>query len=299
MKRLFFFLPFFSALLFAEPVDWGDQEPFPTPPSFYPFSLGGSYARVSPAEFYSYKAEGQHLVYQQSDANFAYTQPLSETHGFIFGTGWVGTDIIWDENPAFSETNFNYVNFSAGGFKKLGLNWTWTLNLSAFLDTAYFSLSNYALYQGILWGKYQCNEKVELDVGCLIELGLNQDKVWPVLGCIYKYSDRCRLHAIYPLDMKVEYDVFPMLTAGGAIRILRNRHRVGPHEPQPRSIFIYQTWGIEGDLRFQPAPWFFVNGFLGSTTRGDLTIRNSSDSHGSHYKFRGSFYGGVYSTLSF
>ncbi len=299
MKRLWIWFPLFLSSLWAAPVEWGDQESFPEPAPFYPFSLGGSYARVAPASFYSTEVEGQHVVYQQSDANFSYTHPLSETHGLIFGTGWVGTDVVWNENPAFNETNFNYVNLSAGGFKKLGVCWTWTLNLSAFLDTAYFSLANYALYQGLLWGKYECNPNLELDVGCLIELGLSQDKAWPILGFIYRYNDRCRLHAVYPLDMKLEYDLGSMVTVGGAIRILRNRHRVGPNEPDPRSIFIYQTWGVEGDLRFQPAPWFFINGFLGSTTRGDLTIRNSADEHGTHYKFRASLYGGVYSALSF
>lgn len=298
MRRLLLLCCFLSPL-YAAPVDWGDQETFPAPPPFYPFSIGGSYAYITPTKFYTPDVAGQEITYRQADANFAYTHPFSPICGMIFGAGWVGTDVDWAENPAFNETNFNYVNISFGGFTKAFDNWLWSLNLAAFLDTDHFSLANYALYQGLLWGKYTWKKCLELDFGFLLEVGLNKDKVWPVLGFIYNWNDKLRLHAVYPLDMTLEYDIFPILTAGGAIRIFRNRHRVGSNEPEPNAIFQYQTWGVEFDLKLKPAPWFLVNGFVGSAGRGDLKITNSSDKHGIHYKFRSSLYGGGYAALSF
>ncbi|MBS0623232.1 MAG: hypothetical protein JSS62_01260 [Verrucomicrobia bacterium] len=297
MKRLLFIC--MSVIpLYAAPVEWNDQESFPAPPPFYPFSLGGSYTNVAPAAFTTPGTTGK-LHYVQYDANFSYTHPFSETHGLIFGTGWVGVDLNWANNPDFNETNFNYIDFSFGGFSKVFSNWVWTLNIAAFLDTQQFSFSDYALYQSVLWGKYTWNPCIELDFGFLLELGLNQDFVWPILGFIYNYNDRLRLHAVYPIDMTLEYDLMPTLTAAGAVRILRNRHRVADNEPLPQAVFLYQTWGLEFDLEYKPVPWFFVNGFVGSTTPGNLTISNRDNTSSTDFKFKSSFYAGLNSALSF
>lgn len=297
IKRICFLLCVLP--LYAAPVEWGDQEEFPSPSPFYPFSLGGSYANVSPAKFYTPSVSGETLHYIQSDANFAYTHPCSSLCGLIFGAGWVGTDIDWAQNPSFDETNFNYLNLSAGGYTKAFSSWLWTLNVSMFLDMQQFSLSDYTLYQALLWGKYTWNPCLEFDFGFLIEMGLNQDKIWPILGFTYNYSDRLRLHAIYPIDMTLEYDLCPTLTAAGSVRILRNHHRVGENEPLPQAIFVYQTWGIECDLKYTAAPWFFINGFIGSTTQGSLLITNRSYQNGTYYKFNGSLYAGLNTALSF
>jgi hypothetical protein len=298
IKRLFALLTC-SLPLFAAPVDWGDQESFARPPPFLPFSMGGSYAQLAPASFYTPSVQGQTITYKQSDANFSYTHPFSDQCGLIFGAGWVGVDVNWAQNPDFDQTFFGYYSGSFGGFTRAFSNWLWTLNLSIFLDSDHFSFADYALYQSILWGKYTCLPQLELNFGFLLEVGLDKDKVWPILGFIYTFNEKCRLNAVYPVDMSLQYDLLPCLTLGGSLKIFRNRHRVGPDEPFPSCIFVYQTWGAEADARFRPAPWFFVNGFIGYTTGGNFTILNSGGKHGTHYKFQGSAYGGGYAALSF
>jgi len=299
MKR-FLLATVLSAPLFAAPVDWGEQEEFPSPPSFFPFSVGGSYANILPATFYYPDGfNEQKLQYLQYDANFSYTQPFSQINGMIFGVGWVGVDLDWSENPSFSQTRFDYVSFSVGGFSKVFTNWMWTLNQAAFLDPQKFSFSSYALYQTVLWGKYTWRPWLELDAGFLLELGLNRDYVWPILGFIYHYNKKLHLHAVYPIDMTLEYDILPKLTAAGSIRIFRNRHRVGFDEPLSEGLFLYQSWGVEFELEYRAAPWFFINGFAGSATHGRLSISDNSNQNITIYKINSSFYAGLNSALSF
>lgn len=300
MKWLFvFLLPI--TLLAQGAFEWGDEEALPSPPPFYPFSIGGSYTNVAPAKFYSPSGvKGEKIKYEQYDANFTFTRPFSEICGLIFAAGWVGTEVNWAENPDFNETRFNYVDLSIGGFTKAFNRWTWTLTLSAFLDTAEFSLVDYTLYQGLLWGKYKmwC-DKLELDFGFLLEAGLNKDKIWPILGFIYTPCERLRLHAVYPIDMILEYDVTKTWMIAGAIRILRNRHRVKNDEPLPRAVFQYQSWGGEFDLQYQPWKRLFIRGYVGSTFGGELKIGNHDDKHANHFKFDPSLYGGVSGVFSF
>ncbi len=298
MKR-YLLLLLLPLSLFAEAFEWGEQEELPSPPPFYPFSVGGSYLNAAKAKFNSTEVEGQQLKYAQADANFNFTYPFNPTCGLLFGAGWVGTEVNWAQNPDFNETDFNYVNLSFGGFSKAFSNWTWTLVVSAFLDTAEFSLVDYTLYQGILWGKYNWFPCLELDFGFLLEAGLSKDKIWPILGFIYHPIDRLRLHAVYPVDMTLEYDLYPKLTLAGSIRILRNRHRVKDDEPSPQAVFQYQSWGAEFDAQYNPAKWFFVRGFVGSTLGGALRIANRDDKHGRYFKFDPSFYAGASGVFSF
>ncbi len=293
---IFFLLPL---TLFAQPIEWGEEEQLPSPPPFYPFSIGGSYVNCANAKFTTPEVEGEKLKYEQYDANFTFTRPFSEICGMIFAAGWVGTEVNWKENPDFNETHFDYINLTLGGFTKAFNKWTWTLTASAFFDTAEFSLVDYTLYQALLWGKYRMRDNFELDFGFLLEAGLNKDKIWPILGFIYSPCERLRLHAVYPIDMILEYDVHEKIMIAGAIRILRNRHRVKSDEPLPRAVFQYQSWGGEFDLQYQPLKRIFIRGYIGSTLGGDLKISNSDDKHATHFKFNPSMYGGVSGVLSF
>lgn len=296
MKWLFIFL--LPATVFGQ-IEWGEQEELPSPPPFYPFSLGGSYLNVANATFHTPDVKGEKIKYEQYDVNFTFTYPFSEICGMIFAAGWVGTEVNWKENPDFDETNFDYIDLTVGGFTKAFSKWTWTLTLSAFLDTAEFSLIDYALYQGLLWGKYNMQKDLELDFGFLLEAGLNKDKIWPILGFIYTPNKKLRIHAVYPIDMIVEYDVHDKVMLGAAIRILRNRHRVKNDEPSPRAVFQYQSWGGEFDIQYTPFKRFFARAFVGSTFGGALKIGNQDDKHATHFKFDPSAYAGVASVLSF
>lgn len=281
--------------------DWDDQvfQLENKPPPHYPFSVSGSYLSVAKTHFRTPGFKDDTLKYQQAEAAVAYTYPFSEYCGLIFGAGWIGTEVDMQNNPDFDETFFNYVNLSIGGFTRSFPDWTWTLTFAAYLDTRDFSLIDYALYDGVLWGKYDFCEWIELDFGLIVEVGLHKEKVWPIIGLVYLPCDNWRISIVYPIDISVEYEFWSYWTAGGSIRFLRNRHRVGLHEPNPQSIFEYRTAGAEFDLTCAPFERFSLTGFAGSTFNGDFKITDRNDHHATHYKFKGSFYAGASAVLSF
>ncbi|NGX60718.1 MAG: Ribonuclease HIII [Chlamydiae bacterium] len=270
-----------------------------TPPPFYPFSISGNYLGMAKADFRTSGLEESDLVYNQADAAFAFTYSCSPVWGWIFGTGWVGTEVNMKDNPEFEETEFHYVNLSCGAFTKAFPDWTWTLTLAAFFDTAEFSLIDYTLYQGVLWGKYDFCKWLEFDFGLITEVGLSKEKIWPILGFVYQISDCLRLNAVYPINIALEYAVSPSIQVAASIRFLRNRHRVLPTEPNPRGIFEYHTTGAELDLIYSPIEILSIKGYAGSTSDGDLKITNQNDHDATHFKFDGSFYAGITAVVVF
>lgn len=298
MKRIcFLFLLPFS--LIAQ--EWDSQvfnlENHPNP--IYPISVSGSYLTVHKAHFRTPGLEEETLKYRQSDLAMAFTYPFNSYCGLIFGAGWIGTEVKMERNPEFDETLFNYINLSIGGFTKGFSDWTWALTLAAYLDTGHFSFIDYALYDGVLWGKYTLSKWIELDFGLIVEVGLHKEKVWPIIGFIYLPCDNWRVSVVYPIDISIEYDFWSYWTVGGSIRFLRNRHRVGQDEPNPQGIFEYRTTGAEIELICAPFDWFSITGFAGSTFNGDFKVTNRNNHQATHYKFKASGYAGVSAILSF
>jgi hypothetical protein len=308
MKYLFFLILVVIPVCLYAQNEWdelsytGDYPLFDLendPPSFYPFALSGQYVDVHKTTFRTPGLEGRKLKYRQWNAAFAYTHPFSQYCGLIFGAGWVGTEVDMQDNPEFSETFFNYVNFSFGGFTKAFDDWTWTLTLATFLDVEEFSFADYTLYQGVLWGKYDFCEWLELDVGLILELGLHKEKIWPIIGFSYLPWRNWRINAVYPINVSIEYEWSPCWTLAGSVRFLRNRHRVQKEEMNSQGIFEYRTSGAELDLIFSPFRWVSVKGFAGHAFDGDLKITDRNNHNATHYKFKGSFYAGASAVLSF
>jgi len=304
MKKLFLFLLLaFSISVFSEesdPFPNGIEEPAPSSTPLHPFAISGDFFFVKKAHFRDKDIEDETISYGQIDAAFAYTHACNPYCGFIFGAGYVGSKVDWDENPFFSEKYFNYVSFQVGAFTRAEENWMWTLNANMFIDTEILDLADYALYQAVLWGKYKWFDCLRLDVGFILEVGLSKEKIWPILGFEFApYPEKWSLTVIYPIDISFEYYLSKMWTAGASIRFIRNRHRVRESEPLPRGIFEYQATGAEFDLTFQPFSWFFVTGFVGSTFLGDLKITNANNHDAQFFKFDGSLYAGVSAVLAY
>ena len=259
---------------------------------FYPFSVSGSYLGVGEAKFHTTDVEGQKLRYTQVDGAFTFIYPFNPVCGLLFGAAYIGSDVDWKENPDFNETRFNYINFSVGGFTKSYDRWLWTGTAGIFIDTEEFDLHDYAIYQGVLQGKYELNDWTIINFGFIFEAGLNQEHIWPIIGFELFPSENWRLNVVYPMNLKYEYFIWPELSVAASVRIIRNLHRVKDTEPLPKGIFEYQTWGGELDLLYNPFAGFFIKGFAGSTFRGDLKVTDRSYNNAVHYKFDGSFFGG-------
>lgn len=302
MKKTLLILLLIPLSIFAQDwQDWDDNifEMENNPPPLFPFSVSGSYLNVHKARFRTPGFSDSNLKYAQWDTALAYTHPFSKECGLIFGAGWVGTNVDMKNNPEFNETIFNYVNLSFGGFTQILPSWNWTLTLGAFFDTVEFSLLDYTLYQGVLWTRYDLCKWIELDCGAIVEVGLDKEKVWPILGFVYIPCEKWRINAVYPINVSIEYDWKKHLTAAASLRFLRNRHRLKDDEPNSQGIFEYRTTGAEADLTYTPFERVLIKGFAGSTLDGDLKVSNRNDKHSTHYKFHGSFYAGASAVISF
>lgn len=299
-KLLLLFCILLPTALFSQGV-WDDDvfDLENNPPPSYPFSVSGGYLPVSRTHFRTPGFEDKTLIYKQWDLAFAATYPCNDIAGFIFGAGWIGTEVKMQDNPAFHETNFNYINLSFGGFTRAFTDWTWTVTVAAFLDTEVFSLIDYTLYQGVLWGRYNLCKWLELDFGFILEVGLKKEKMWPIFGFVYTPLPNLRLNAVYPINISLQYDFLTYWTVAGSVRFLRNRHRVTEDNPNSQGIFEYRDTGAEFDLTFRPFDWFFIKGFVGSTFDGDLKVTNRNDKNAVHFKFNGSFYSGASAVLSY
>ncbi|MCB1181026.1 MAG: hypothetical protein KDK55_03270 [Chlamydiia bacterium] len=303
---------FVSILLLISVFLAAEEESSPPPPiasadanfvlpedfSFFPISIEGGYLAMHRAGFRTNDVKGEHIRFTQAEASFGFILPLDLTWGLIFGAGWVNNEVNMSNNPQFTETNFGYATGSLGVFTRND-DWMWTVMFNINIDTDELDLGNYALYDGILWGKYTLCPYLDFTFGFIVEVGLNKDKAWPIIGLSYEPCDKWKINSIYPTDIGVEYELFPCLTTTGAVRFLRSRHRVGPNEVNSRGIFQYQAVGTEFDLTYKPFEWFWIQGYLGHCFGGDFKVTNSADKHGIHYKFSGSLYGGGAAELKF
>lgn len=269
------------------------------PPPFYPFALSGGYLAVTPADFTTPDVKGQTLRYTQTTTAFAYTHPCNECLGLIFGAGYVGTQVNWKENPFFNETDYHYVNFNGGVYTTVFPDWQWTATVGIFVDTDEFDFGDYALYQGVLWGNYALRPWLSVSTGFILEVGLNKNRGWPILGLRFQPGENWRINAVYPIDISVEWDLAQCWSTAASIQFLRNRHRVSDTQPLPKAIFEYRTWGAEMDLIYRPASWLYLKGFVGATFTGELKVTNRNDDNGIHFKFGTSPYIGFNSVLSF
>ena len=298
MKKFFLFL-ILPLSLCAQELDDQIFQLQNNPPPFSPFSATGSYVDVNSTKFRTRGFREDTLKYRQWEAAFVYKHPITDACGLLFGSGWVGAEVNMENNPNFDETIFNYVNLSVGGFTTAFPDWTWTLTVAGFFDTDEFSFVDYALYQGVLWGRYDFCNCLELDFGLIVEAGLNKDKVWPIIGFVYYPSEKWQINAIYPVDISFDYFFNQYLSASGSVRFLRSRHRVRDNEPLSQGIFEYRTTGLEFDLTLAPSLCFSIMGFVGSTVKGDFKVSDRNDKNAIHFKFNGSFYAGASAILNF
>ncbi len=295
MKKLLL-LALFPFALFAEDTLFLTQN---DPNPYFPFSLGGSFVNVKNAKVTNDPwGFEQTIHFKQCQAAFSHISPVTDVSGLIFGAGYVGSEIKLSENFAFEQTIFHYVNFLVGGYTST-CDWIWRATAAVFLDTEEFSFIDYARYQTVLWGQHYFNPNFELDFGFITESGLHKTKVWPILGFIYTPIPKLEIHAVFPVDLAINYNLTQNFIASASVRFLRSRHRLKDTEPNSQGLFDYRTTGLELDLTYTCAPRVSITLFAGTTTGGKFRICNRKNHFIQSHLFKSSAYTGFSSTLSY
>lgn len=262
-------------------------------PCFFEFSGYGN--AIGNSHFRTPGFAGQNISYYESQLLLTYNYFVNSRNAISIGAAYGNTGIDWRENPDFTRDTFQTASATLGGYSKQFNRWLWRANF-----TARFSLDErvptYVLYTSALWGRYDLTCRFGTHVGYFFETGLRKDKVWPILGFDYEYSDCLRFYAVYPFEASVHYDFCWPWAIELSSRFFRYRDRVGPEEAVPRGLVEYRNTGAEFRLVYETAPAIKANIHIGYTFGGELRVSDRKDNNAVHYKFEGAPYvGGEFS----
>lgn len=240
----------------------------------------------------------QHISYSLAKSKASYTHQLNEDNGLVVNIGYSHKEFDWKENPSFSETSFNNVNFRFGGYSTKIPNWVWRGAIGADIDADDFSFSHNAMYNGAMWGRYHVSKTVGFHIGFTGTTGLRRDKVFPILGIDYSPSKSWKIAFVFPVDLSVSYAINDKWSLAYSGRTFRSRHRLSQKEIVSKGIFDYRTFGTEASLNYQ-LEQFLAKVYVGSTYAGDLKVSDHRDKNPVFYKYNGSIYLGGNLTLKF
>ncbi len=292
MKKLLLLLLGLPLALFSEEefIPVAELPPLPLPPS----SLSAYYIHVTETTFRTPSVRGQKLRYDEGQGAFNYVHPFASSCGLILGGAYDRATIDWKENPEFDQTKFDYVTMLIGTYSTHFPRWLWVATLSVDIDTIKLDWGNYALYNGVLYGKYCICQWMTFTAGFIAQIGLNKEKFWPLVGFDFLFAPAWRLGLVYPTDLSLTYSPFEKLSFASAVRFIRTRHRLSDNEPIPQGIVEYHVAGLEGQVIFTPFQWLIFKGFVGTTFNGDLKLTNRDNNDSEHFKFKGSPYAGAH-----
>lgn len=292
MKRLIGLSFLFVSSLFAE------DEASKSYWDFHPLHAGGNYigifhADVDPKHNLT-SLENGHLRYQKANAFITMLLPISRYSYFFPRVEWNTFTMDWNKNPKFHETQFSFLQFALT-FYSIGLeNWRWIARLDYNIDTKHLSKPGlYGLYSALLWGAYQPHRKWHYHIGVLGYTGLEGDEVFPIIGFDYAPNKTWLFQAIFPIDYSIQYNFWEYFRLSAKIRPLKERFRVGKHEPQPRSVFNYSSVGGEINLHFEIERRLEFEIYGGYNFGGDFYIKDRNGNNPLYTNVKGAPYAGA------
>jgi hypothetical protein len=241
---------------------------------FHPLHIGGNTLWIGKAELDSNNGDG-HLYFNKNNAYFNMLVPVNRDSYFFPRVEWNNFTLNWNKNPKFNETHFNYAQFGLM-FYTTGLeDWRWILRGDYNIDLKHFSHPNlYGLFSILVWGKYKIHEKWHFHVGTFATIGMETTTVYPVIGLDYSPSKSWMLEAVFPILYSVQYKLDKNWRFGVKARPLKERFRVGSHEPQPRSVFCYSTVGADLNVHYEQSLRLDIEFYAGYNFGGNFYIKN-------------------------
>ena len=266
------------------------------------FSVEARGDSVGAAEFETSGFPGQELSFTKIDVEATVNVPLSCCNGLRFSAGYEMAEVDWPANPAFAETDFNYISVGAGAFTHCLPCWRWVAMGYVLVDPENTD-TDFNLYRGLLWGQYAsesaCFCEMNFHFGLLGSTGLEKSFVLPILGFDFVPWDRVKVSLVFPMDMSVSYCVMDNLSIRAALRAWRHRHRVSDTETIPKGVWEYRNYGYEVGGVYDNCCWLKAEAHVGFATGGDLQVTDRNGRNGIHYKTEGSMYAGGSVTLSY
>ncbi|MBJ7449365.1 MAG: hypothetical protein JHC93_03275 [Parachlamydiales bacterium] len=254
--------------------------------------------QVANAKFKTSDVRYQDLLFNEADGDLYFTFAPTSEETVTFGAGWGHTTLKWDENPFFSQTNFDVVKLGVIATTDRFTDWFWQGSIYTNRQSNKIGSSNDAIYTTEVWGRWSVTEAFGLNFGFINQLGLKTIELYPIIGFDYRANCNWKINLVYPTNISVNYDFADHWTASASARFFKTRHRVDSDQAVPFAIFQYQTVGGELALAYD-IQFFRVKLFGGSTTEARLKIYNSNGNDRTEYKLDPAFYAGMNISVHF
>ena len=258
---------------------------------FHPLHAGVNMIRIGSASVDS--AEGGHLYFRKNNAYITMLVPISRTTYFFPRVEFNNFTLDWNRNPKFHETHFYYAQFGLMMYSTGLEKWRWIVRGDYNLDLEHFSTpSLYGLFSGLVWGAYELDKNWRYHVGATGYIGMEGDMIYPIIGVDYSPNERWTFEAIFPITYSIQYKLDKYWRFSIKGRPLKERFRVGSHEPQPRSIFSYATVGSEINIHYELTRRLEIELYGGYNFGGNFYIKNQSGHQSLYTDLEGAPYGG-------
>ncbi len=294
MKKLiisFLLLSAFSfTCLYGDEEDYGSYSYW----DFHPLHSGGNALWIGQADL----SDGNpgSVRFNKENVFLSLIIPISRVSYFIPRVEFNTFIMDWDRNPTFNRSRFNYIQYSLTFYSTALEKWRWILRADYNMDIKH-PYASYGLFSTLAWGAYELNERWHYHVGFLTYQGMRGGWVYPLIGLDYTLNKEWRFQVIFPIDYAIEYSINKYWRLSLKGRPLRERFRVGSHEPQPRSIFNYSSVGSEFNVHYERFLRLEVEAFVGYNWGGTLYIKNHRGKNAFYTNFGGAPYAGA--TLNF
>ena len=220
MKKLLSIVIFGTFLILTPSLAIASDDDKPT------YTVDVEFLSTGDAKFKDVGITNQHLNFQKWQALSSYTHHIGSHHGLVFELGYSSDKFDWKENPAFTESTYNSLNFGIGTFSSALTNWLWKGGLYASVDTEEFDFTHYALYSGTLWGRYTYSDNIDIHIGIHGNVGMKKDEVYPIIGLQYSPDNRWKLNLVYPQNLSAIYSLNDLWSVSLIGEFFKNRHRV-------------------------------------------------------------------------
>lgn len=296
MKKIFFSLALFSTVA-AAAADYT----FVRPDRHW--HIQSDVRAVAPAEMRTHSVKHSKLKYLDSNTSLFYSHSLNPDNSLSWQIGYDYLRLDWKDNPRFNESDFHNLVGSLAWLSTSTNKWRWILNGGFTVDTKTFNFVDYAVYYGLMWGRYQFRDNVGIHVGAFAYYGIKNGYALPILGADWWISRKWKLTAVFPVDVSLSYQIaqnwstdITYSSFGGPYRLPRRAHH--GHGRYHHAIFeVYATgadWNLECNYNVLKAGIG-----VGYNFGGWLFIRSSNNHHGKYFKYDSAPYGQAYLQFTF
>lgn len=239
--------------------------------------------------------EPSKLYYSEAGASaYAGFYP-NKDNTISFQGGYNLMRINWNENPVFSQKNFNDLVVSLAWISTSLPDWRWVMDVGAHIDTNYYNLATNTFYTAFLWGRLSYKPYMGFNYGFLGQVGVKSYYILPIIGLDTFVSQHIQICAVFPLDISVAYYVSRQLhfrvkwrSFGGWYRANHEAKIEGPgHGP----LITLSSSGVDGGVYFDGYGLRF-SAFGGWDFGGWLFTQNYNKTNKEYYHFGGAPYAG-------